>query len=685
MFRYEYLSDLAFLKQIDLTKNKTQYVKIIIMNQRDEPITTVEGKATGGSISVNGASSIRRQGNLIMVASEETYNITNIDNLLSINKRVAIEIGFKNIWNNYLQYPIIWFPQGVFVLSQAVVTKNMNSFSISLTLKDKMTLLNGENGGILPCLITHHPMYNELEESEPVKVRDILYTLLTVYGGLPEEKILIDNVPLRIKNAMRLIKSAPLYSTGGYEKDFRFYTSKPESLSGFKKYEFNDNVGYCYTDFTYPAKELTSNPGETVTSVLDKIRNALGNYEYFFDINGVFRFQEIQNFINEGNPLDNWGDAINQKYLINTRDDVTTYEFEDTTLLTALSNTPLYSAIKNDIIIWGAHSDTKNSIRYHLVIDYKPEIDTEKEYAGVLYRLKDTKGAATGPYRFGPTSLATANPAKIQIYWNFNGEDINSETKSGGKAKLQENDWRLQEYMKIICEGKQDYLSLEIKEELPKLMNIDFAIRKPDGKDEDGNDKFFYYGENRSAWAHIIEIKDGQGNIIAQKPDTGAVTWYLDILDVNAVPSLEWMAITNIGRREKVLNDKSVNCLFAPNYQDIVIIEANGTSKVAELRYEARNENITQVSSDIWNMLSVGIHAYSAYDLLRSMLHEITGYNESISLTTVPIYHLEPNTRIYVNDNDTGIHGDYMIKTFSVPFTVGGAMTLSCQKAVERI
>lgn len=651
------------------------------MNQRDEPIATVEGKATGGSISVNGASSIKRQGNLTMVASEDTYNITNIDNLLSINKRVAIEIGFKNIWSSYpddkySKYPIIWFPQGVFVLSQAVVTKNMNSFSISLTLKDKMTLLNGENGGILPCAITHHPMYNELEESEPVKVRDILYTLLTVYGNLPEEKILIDNVPLRIKNAMRLIKSTPLYSTGDYG-DFRFYTVNPGGNS--KRYEFNDNVGYCYTDFTYPAKELTSNPGETVTSVLDKIRNALGNYEYFFDINGVFRFQEIQNFINEGSPLTNWGDAINQKYLINTRDNVTTYEFEDATLLTALSNTPLYSAIKNDIIIWGAHSDTKNPIRYHLVIDYQPQVDMSKEYLGVLYRLKNKDGIATGPYRFGPPSLATADPTKIAIFWNFNGEEEKIETKSGGKAKLQENDWRLQKYMKIICENEQDYLSLEIKEELPKLMNIDFALRKPDGKDEDGHDKFFYYGENQSAWAHIV---DG-------KPDTGAITWYLDMLDVNEVPSLEWMAITNIGRREKVLNDKSVNCLFAPNYQDIVIIEADGTKEVAELRYEARAENIkqviTQVSPEIWNMLSVGIHAYSAYDLLRSMLHEITGYNESISLTTVPIYHLEPNTRIYVNDNDTGIHGDYMIKTFSVPFTIGGQMTLSCQKAVERI
>ena len=432
MFRYEYLSDLAFLKQIDLTKNKTQYVKIIIMNQRDEPITTVEGKATGGSISVNGTSSIRRQGNLTMVASEETYNITNIDNLLSINKRVAIEIGFKNIWNNYSEYPIIWFPQGVFILSQAVVTKNMNSFSISLTLKDKMTLLNGENGGILPCAITHHPLYNELEESEPVKVRDILYTLLTVYGELPEEKILIDNVPLRIENAMRLAKSTPLYSTGAYNNDFKLSLTQP-ATNNFRKYEFNDNVGYCYTDFTYPAKELTSNPGETVTSVLDKIRNTLGNYEYFFDINGDFRFQEIQSFVNEGSAFTNWDQAIEENYLINTRPDTEAYDCSDATLLTALSNTPAYNAIKNDITIWGAQSDTKIPIRYHLVIDYKPVIDTTTQYTGGLYRLKDSDAADTGPYRFGPKSLRTADSTKIHIIKQFDGAATEQEPNNNGE------------------------------------------------------------------------------------------------------------------------------------------------------------------------------------------------------------------------------------------------------------
>jgi hypothetical protein len=43
------------------------------------------------------------------------------------------------------------------------------------------------------------------------------------------------------------------------------------------------------TDLTY-AGDLIANVGETLTSVLDKIKNMLGNYEYFYDVDGRFVF-----------------------------------------------------------------------------------------------------------------------------------------------------------------------------------------------------------------------------------------------------------------------------------------------------------------------------------------------------------------------------------------------------------
>jgi hypothetical protein len=68
------------------------------------------------------------------------------------------------------------------------------------------------------------------------------------------------------------------------------------------------------------------------------------------------------------------------------------------------------------------------------------------------------------------------------------------------------------------------------------------------------------------------------------------------------------------------------------------------------------------------------------------MLHELISYNESVSLTTIPIYHLEPNTRIMAQDPDINIPPtDYMIKSFSVPLTANGTMTIQCTKIVQRI
>jgi hypothetical protein len=48
-------------------------------------------------------------------------------------------------------------------------------------------------------------------------------------------------------------------------------------------------MGYKGTELVYPG-DLIANVNETVVSVLDKIKNVLGNFEYFFDVDGNFVF-----------------------------------------------------------------------------------------------------------------------------------------------------------------------------------------------------------------------------------------------------------------------------------------------------------------------------------------------------------------------------------------------------------
>jgi hypothetical protein len=62
-----YLLDKNFLKQLDAENQKEVYAKIISLNIHEEPIESIEGKITGGSINIDGSSSVRRSCNLTMV------------------------------------------------------------------------------------------------------------------------------------------------------------------------------------------------------------------------------------------------------------------------------------------------------------------------------------------------------------------------------------------------------------------------------------------------------------------------------------------------------------------------------------------------------------------------------------------------------------------------------------------
>jgi hypothetical protein len=55
------------------------------------------------------------------------------------------------------------------------------------------------------------------------------------------------------------------------------------------KFEAGDIPGYRMTDLTF-AGELIGKAGESLTSVLDKIKNKFTNFEYYYDIDGKFVF-----------------------------------------------------------------------------------------------------------------------------------------------------------------------------------------------------------------------------------------------------------------------------------------------------------------------------------------------------------------------------------------------------------
>jgi hypothetical protein len=100
------------------------------LNKDEMPIKVITGYTTGGSISVNGKSAVRRTGSLTLISSsaneeDAIARVTDIENLISINKRILIEIGLKNTGFEYLdKYSSFWFPMGAYVIKSAQVSNN---------------------------------------------------------------------------------------------------------------------------------------------------------------------------------------------------------------------------------------------------------------------------------------------------------------------------------------------------------------------------------------------------------------------------------------------------------------------------------------------------------------------------------------------------------------------------------
>jgi len=154
---------------------------------------------------------------------------------------------------------------------------------------------------------------------------------------------------------MRWTGSTPLYlyqTIVNNQPLNHFSINIEDNKKAVNTFEYGEDVGYILTDFTYPG-ELVSNAGDTVVTILDQIKNVLGNYEYFYDIDGNFRFQEIKNYLNKSYSTFLINEINGDNYLVDYTSGKSVYTFTDANIITAYTNSPQYQQIKNDFVVWG--------------------------------------------------------------------------------------------------------------------------------------------------------------------------------------------------------------------------------------------------------------------------------------------------------------------------------------------
>ena len=676
-YNFPYLKNSAFLKSFDNIRLKEQYVKIIVLDFKENPLQEIQGKITGGSISLDGNSAMRRTGNISFIADDYENDLTTTRNLLSINKKIEVLIGFKNITQEYTDFNMLWFPQGVFVITAPNITHNSSGINISLTLHDKMALLNGECGGSFPASIVFHERESTDEEGNLIIVRptifQIIQQLVHHFGGEQLGKILISDIDNKIKKVMKWTGITPLYLYRQVEQNGKIYHSLSTNYEELaekqavgqgqiSEFDYGEDIGYILTDFVYP-NDLIGNAGDSVVTILDQIKNFLGNYEYFYDINGNFRFQQIKNFLNtsystlEINKI-NMGD-----YLTDYTNEKSVYTFEDAEIVLSYSNSPQFQQIKNDFIVWGKRKTIDNKevpIRYHLAIDKKPETgNTYKIFFFVDPNDKIEK--AKKPLAFENRDVF---PEKGESEMFYLAEDTDIIYKWDGKTReYEQTSYTIQS---ITTTDYRSELYLQGVEQEP------FGL--------DGN---YYYTELKNEWPKIYNLRRGEfkQETLSQPSD---IDFFLDFIDSS--DAISELGVTNIGRRTAAIVDDSINCLFEPDSPNLVIIETN-SQDIDQLVEECENKNqeYVQVRPQIYSLLLEGGLLKSAYEQIRKELYQYTNYNEQVSISTLPIYYLQPNTRITLRDPKSGIYGDYVINTISLPFDSAGVMNISCTKAFERI
>lgn len=640
---------------------RNQFVRITLLNLKDEPVKDeqnkiiyLQGVATSGSISINGQSAIRRTCNLSLMVDKALSNITNADNQISINKRIKLEIGIQN--GALLNQDIYWYNLGIYQITDANCQYNSSGLKISLSLKDKMCLLNGECGGIITNPMIHSPIDVIKEDGtivrEQVLIIELIKSIVREFIDLSDNQIKINDIPVEITNIVRWIGSENLKLIPDENKIngktvYQVATGESsQDITGALSYGFNEDIGYQFIAYTWAPdnqKEFSSNPGEAATSLLDKIKEQLGNFEYFFDIDGNFVFQEIKNGINQGSSKISLAEAIADQYLVDFGEETNIeYTFDNSYLVTSYTTNPQFNVIKNDIICWGTKDKQENAIRYHLLIDNRPK-PPEKTYF-------------------------------IDYYTDDFG--VRRAKKNGLTAvSVDENtDWRQYLYLEYITTGKEVKYDIgrELEQEWPKIYDIE------------NNEFYSLSGDKNTSTLSKIH----------------SLSYFIDILDPNdiennevAKAALENISITKIGQRQKSKTEKNVNTIFNPQPEGLYYLELSSPTLVQD-RYKAISSmmdsdsginSVVQVNDSVAQNIAIGTTTYSAFDHVRMELNEVLGANEVINIAGIPIYWLEPNTRIRVINEETHIGGDFIINSISIPLATNGTMNISAKRIIERI
>ena len=659
------LLDKDFLLELDKGRNRTTYVRLTAFTFDEHPLEYIEGRAVQGSLNLDGKSAVRRTCSLSLVADKLDIH----DFYWSVKSKFKLEIGIENTINK--EYDgIIWFPFGIYVINSFSTSQSINNFTVSISGKDKMCMLNGEVGGHFNSSVDlgtiEYTDKNGKKIIEKYPIKNIIREMIHQYGNEPFHNIIINDLddygvileeyrgdtPLYLFREVNSdefrnmtlnedfkvvlndneISLKDLDETFNYDKLNSFtiddsyvptaiqLNKNTDDFYYIAKIEYGQTPGYTLTDITYPG-DLIAAIGDAITSILDKIVQMLGNFEYFYDIDGRFVFQKKQAYKSTNESIvDPDGEMYSENAAMTS---AVVYSFDNSELVQSISNNPNIMNVKNDFAVWGMRrSVTGNELPVHMryAIDKKPVSYTQFE----------------------------VTPEEVELYNTIYEENMPTRPKEECKT-FSANDWDWRELIYQMAKDYRQYNHLDGFEAKIAQANPDLYPTGKTGYEQ-------YYIDMEGFWRQLYD------------PDFGP-EYFESVYNENAELNRYVKTYTLIDKEKDT------------KYEDYYVIENDNLIKYID-SIPLNNKNYYIKNGEEYQLLidTLNLEQYTLYDSNKILLtdgKDLTKiYIENSVGRKIPIrddFHIfnidgdNPKERTYIFNNNKEVDIEFRLSDKGTP------------------
>ncbi len=197
---------------------------------------------------------------------------------------------------------------------------------------------------------------------------------------------------------------------------------------------------------------------------------------------------------------------------------------------------------------------------------------------------------------------------------------------------------------------------------------------------------------------NTIQLMTNNETYMSQYFDSGAYKyWHKDIID-NPEKLLFWFdffqadqmgigkfAVSVIGDRPKTINDSTIKVIIYRDTPDVIYCTESEYEYYLSICAVKEGYAYIIIDDDLKSKFNRSIRGKTIHEQADTMLYQYSYYNDNVSISSVPIYYLNPNTIISIKDDLSQIIGYYIMNKIDISLAYNGTMTINAIKSPERI